>query len=331
MAPWLTFSLSAVAVAVAGARLATAGDKIGEGTGLGGLWVGALLIAAVTSLPELATDVSAVFQRHPGLAVGDLFGSCMANMMILAVADLLTREQRMLSRVAVNQVLVGTLGISLTLVAIIGVLVGGDVTIVGFGWPTLAIAFAYAASMRLIHHNRHGPPFQAPSEVSERVIPRREMQSAVVSFGVATVVILVAAPYLASSTSVVSQDLGISEGFAGMVLLAVATSLPEAAVSYTSVRAGSYALCVGNLLGSNCFNVAALVPLDLVHGSGSLLAAVDPSLAIGGLFACLLTAMAMIEVLNKSEHRIWVFELGPIVMLLTYITGLVLTYRAGTL
>ncbi len=331
MPAWLIFALSAGAVAVAGTKLATAGDTIGEGTGLGGLWVGALLIAAVTSLPELATDLAAVLQHHPGLAVGDLFGSCMANMMILAVADLLTRESRMLSRVAVNQVLVGTLGISLTIIAVIGVMVGGDYSFMGLGWPTAAIAVAYVAGMRLIHHNREGPPFQSPSEVSKARVPKEKMQSAVIVFGVATIAILVAAPYLASSSSALADQLGISQGFAGMLLLALTTSLPEAAVSYGSIRSGAYALCVGNLLGSNCFNMAAMIPLDLAHGGESLLASVEPSLALGGLFACLLTALAMLDVLNKSERHFWVVELGPVVMLFVYVAGLVLTYQAGSL
>jgi cation:H+ antiporter len=140
-------------------------------------------------------------------------------------------------------------------------------------------------------------------------------------------IILIAAPFLASSAAELADQLGLSQGFAGMLLLAITTSLPEAAVSYGSVRAGAYNLAVGNLLGSNCFNMAMLVPLDILEGTGSLLAGVEPGLAVGGLFAVLLTALAMLDVMNKSERRIWILEPGSALMILTYLAGIYATYN----
>jgi len=93
------------------------------------------------------------------------------------------------------------------------------------------------------------------------------------------------------------------------------------------VRAGAYNLAVGNLLGSNCFNMAALVPLDLIHGPGSILSGTDPGLAVGALFATLLMTLAMLDVLNRSERRIWMLEPGPAFMLLTYLVGIYVPYR----
>ena len=133
MATWALFLITAAAVAGAGIRLAHDGDVIAEETGLGGAWVGAILVAAATSLPELITDIHAVLQDHVALAVGDLFGSNMANMLILAVADLTTRDPGMLTRVAINQALVGTLAISVTALAVLGVVAGGGLPLVGVG------------------------------------------------------------------------------------------------------------------------------------------------------------------------------------------------------
>lgn len=73
--------------------------------------------------------------------------------------------------------------------------------------------------------------------------------------------------------------------------------------------------------------MAMLVPLDLVQGAGSLLGGVDQGLATGALFGVLLMALAMLEVVNKSERRVWILEPGPIFMILTYVTGLYATYR----
>ena len=327
MPAWLIFLLSAAAVAGAGMRLAKDGDTIAEGTGLGGMWVGAILVAAATSLPELVTDVNAVLQGNPSLAVGDLVGSSMANMMVLAVADLLGRSPRLLTRVAINQALVGALGICLTILAAIGIMAGSGLGRVPFGWATLVIGFTYVMGMRLLHRNREEPPFASPAEMAAQRPGSKQVRRAVVGFAAAALVILISAPYLAASAADLAGRLGISKGFAGLLLLAITTSLPEAAVTYGSVRAGAYNLAVGNLLGSNCFNMAALVPLDLLQGAGSILAGAERGLAVGALFAVPLMSLALLDVLNKSERRIWALEPGPGFMMLTYLIGIYVTYR----
>ena len=86
------FAIAAALVVWAGIRLARAGDEIAERAHLSRLAVGIVLMATATSLPEIVTDVSAAVVGAPDLAVGDLFGSCMANMAILAVIDLLHRH-----------------------------------------------------------------------------------------------------------------------------------------------------------------------------------------------------------------------------------------------
>ena len=329
MTVWLAFLASGALVAGAGFRLARGGDTIAAGTGLGGLWVGAILVAGVTSLPELTTDASAILQGNPDLAVGDLLGSSMANMMILAVADLLTRDTRLLTRVAVNQALLGSLAIFLTTMAVLGILGGSSDGALGFGWPAAMIGIAYVAGIRLIHRNREAPPFRTPAEVAEARPGRPALRRAVIEFSVAALVIFLAAPFLARSAGDLSAQLGLAQGFVGMLFLAVATSLPEAAVTIAAVRAGWYNLAVGNLLGSNCFNMAAVVPLDAVEGPGSLLGAVDPALAIPGLFAVLLMGLALLDVLNKSERRLWAIEPGPAAMMLVYLVGLYLSFRGA--
>ena len=74
---WLQLLASSSAIAIAGYWLARYGDVIAEKTKLGGTWIGVILVATVTSLPELATGVSAVTVANaPDIAVGDVLGSC---------------------------------------------------------------------------------------------------------------------------------------------------------------------------------------------------------------------------------------------------------------
>jgi cation:H+ antiporter len=326
---WLVFLLSGAVVVLAGIRLSRDGDAIADRTGLGGAWVGAILVAAATSLPELTTDLYAVRQGTSALAAGDLFGSSMANMLILAIADLATRQVRVLTRVAINQALVGSLAIALTATAAAGTLTAQDLTVLGIGWAPLAIVFGYAAGMRVLYLNRPEPPFETPAEATQAAREAPELRRAALGFGLAALVIILVARYLAGSAAELAEQLGISTGFAGIVLLAITTSLPELVVSLESVRRGSYDLAVGNLLGSNCFNMVILVFLDVADGPGSLLAQVGPEAPVGALFAILLMGQVLMEVLHRAERRVWYLEPNALLLAGMYLGGVYLTYQAG--
>jgi cation:H+ antiporter len=325
----LVFVLAAAAIVVAGTRLSRDGDTIALRSGLGRAWVGAILVAAATSLPELTTDLNAVGQGTPDLAVGDLFGSSMVNMLILAVADLATRQARILTRVSVNQALVGALAISLTATAAAGILVGGDLTLLGVGWAPLAVAFGYVSGMYTLHRNRGGPPFSTADEEERAEAAAPSLRGALISFALSALVILVAGRFLAASAADLAVQFGISTGFMGLALLAAATSLPEITVTVVSVRAGAYELAVGNLLGSNAFNMVIFLAIDVADGPGSLLAGMPAGLLVGALFAILMMGQVLLEVLNRAERRVWYLEPGAVLLVATYALGLYFTYQVA--
>jgi cation:H+ antiporter len=329
MPPWLMFLLSAAAVVLAGARLSRDGDTIAERTGLGGAWVGSILVAGATSLPELATGVFAIRAGAVELAVGDIFGSCMGNLMILAVADLSVRQTAILNRVAANQVLVGVLGMILLATAAAGIVAHLGLTVLNWGWSPLAIGVTYVLGMRLLHVNRGAAAFEDSEEhaAHQRRLPT--LKSAIAGFAGAAAAILVAARFLAESASALAEQMGVSGGFVGMVLVALTTSLPEATVSVAAVRSGSYDLAVGNLLGSNCFNAAILFVHDAIDGPLPLLSRVGPGLLVGALFAVILTGQAVLGIVNRSERRVWYLEPDAVFILLTYGAGLYLAFVAG--
>lgn len=327
MSPELVFAVTALVVVVAGARLSRDGELIADRTGLGQAWVGAILVASATSMPEIVVDVAAVRQGDTGLAIGDLFGSSMANMLILAVADLMTRGARVLTQVAIKEGTVGVLAITLTAVAAGGIVAGQDFVLFGAGWAPLTIAAAYVLGVRLIHTNRGAGASESNPVSSGRDAGQGILRPAI-GFGIAAGAILIAGPYLARSAGELAEKWGIASGFFGMVFLAAATSLPEVAVVTAAMRAGAYTLAVGNIFGSNCFNMVVLVVLDFVDGPGALLAQAEPGIIVGAVFAIILTGQALLDLLNRSEHRVWYIEPGPGLMVLTYAAGLYLTYGA---
>jgi len=329
MSPELVFLLSAVAVVGAGIRLSRDGDSIAGLTGLGSAWVGAILVAGATSLPELVTDVFAVRDNNVSLAMGDLFGSSMANMVILAGADLAVIRHRMLTRIAVSHLLVGATAISLTAIIVAGIVTGETASVLGVGWAPIAAFASYGAAMRLLHINRITPVLDATPATTDAEHGSKSLRRAVTGFLIGAGVIVFAARFLADSSADLADKYNLSQGFVGVVLLAMVTSLPELTVTIDSVRRDSFDLAVGNLLGSCCFNMAIPLFLDIADGRESLLSKVEPEVTVSGMFGILLLALTMMEILHKAERRIWLVEPDAILRLAVYAGGLFMVYRAG--
>ncbi len=150
---WVQFLVSAGLVVVAAERLAAYGDVIAVRTRLGGLFVGTLLLAAATSLPELLTTINSIEQNVPDMAAGNIFGSCMFNMFMLAVLDLVVLRGRILRIVMLNHAISGSLAVLLAAMAIFFII--ADIN-VGIGWvgidSLLLIAF-YIGGVWLLNNN----------------------------------------------------------------------------------------------------------------------------------------------------------------------------------
>ncbi len=143
----------AAVVAAAGTILAQSADQIAKATGLGRLLVGSVLLAAATSLPELTVNIAAVRAGQPDLAVGDLFGACLMNLLVLAVLDLGHRSSGgMLSRQSAAHALSSTLAIALTAIAAVGIVTASQLprtTYLGLEATAWALLATYGLGARM--------------------------------------------------------------------------------------------------------------------------------------------------------------------------------------
>ena len=335
---WLAIFFVAAGVLVwAGLTLARAGDEIATRTGLGGLFVGMLLMAAATSLPEIVTDVSAAIADAPDLAVGDLFGSSMANMAILAVIDLIARR-KVWPAVGLGHARVASVAIALTALAVIGIVtpIGGAIGWVGL--DTIGIAAAYVFAVAWVRRTRPHVPTSGP-DLGELPVATgwtrsargpRLFRNANARFGLATALILVSGPVVAVSGKGIADTSGLAQTFVGVAMLAVATSLPELVASVAAVRIGAFDLAVGNLFGSNAINMAMLVVVDVAFVRGPLLsAAKGPGVVVAGVGAILLMSIALAAVVHGEETRIRRLEPDAVVLLLAYVGALVAVAAAS--
>lgn len=265
----LQFLLSALAIVVAGAFIAKYADKIAELTGWGKMFVGGLLLAGATSLPELMVDLKAVELNLPDLAVGDLLGSSLFNLLILAVLDFSFPSAFKRTAFApqnIHHSLAAVLSMLLTAMAGIGIASRIDLSILGASIFCWGVALAYLFGLRLIFvesNNDHS--LQRNSIALRLLLKQRSFIGAIAGYVVAASTILLAAPFLVDSADELATISGLGHTFIGTTLVALATSLPELISTLTAFRIGSPDLALGNIFGSNAFNMVLFLPLDFFY------------------------------------------------------------------
>jgi cation:H+ antiporter len=322
---WIQFLLSAILVVIAATRLAEYGDVIAVRTRMGGMFIGTLLLAGATSLPELLSSVSAVLLGEPNLAAGSMFGSNMFNMFLLAVIDLIYQQQRILRRVAVSHSLTAGLAILLAGLAAFAILSDIQVSILWVGWDTLLIIVIYIGGAWLLQGKGTGSAGELPIDA----VGVPSLRKALLGFGGATLVLVIVAPLLVSATAKIGEMTGLSAGFIGATLLGITTSLPEVVATITAIRARAFDMAVGNLFGSNFFNMFALGLTDFFFTQGRFLDSIDPGFAIIAMLGLILTCLGLLGNLARVERRILSMELDALLILVCYLLGMWFLYSRG--
>lgn len=328
MVPALLFVISGLVILMAATRLTRHADTIADETGLGRVWIGTILLAGATSLPELATDVVAVRIGAPDLAAGDLFGSSMANMLILAILDLLPPRRGVLQRAAVDHALSASLAITLTGLAGIFVLAGSQWGVLGVGPESVLLLAVFVAGTRVVYRHKRAEEPTAPAGPSDVLGPtqRPALRSAIASFSIAAAVVLVASPVFAHSAKEIAEITGMGHAFMGTWLVGLSTSLPEVVSSVAAVRMGAFDLAVGNLFGSNAFNMTIFFAMDLAHPGGSIFGALAKDHALSALCAIVLMALGLGAIVFRSEKRWAGIEPDSMLMIATYLGAILLLY-----
>ena len=327
------FAISAAVIIVAGTFLSRFADEIADRTGLGRLLIGSILLAGATSLPELSVDISAIRSGLPDLAVGDLMGSSLFNLAILAMLDLSSRSRgQMLSRRAARHALSGNVSAALTAVVGVGLLaqpVTGAGEILGISYGIVPVILGYLFGVRLVYLD------QRVSREDAAAVGAVEGENATgswlkpaVGFVIAAAFIVVAGPYLAEAAGEIAEATGLGESFVGATLVAFSTSLPELVTSFAALRMGAHDLAVGNVFGSNVFNMLLLVPLDVVH-AGPLLGAVSVNHSVTCIAAVVGTLVVVLGQLYQVEDRRRVIEPDAWLVLTVIVASLWLVYKLG--
>ena len=324
--PVAIFLGSAVAVIYFGGLLAKYGDALATLTGWGRLFVGSLLVALATSLPELSTNISAVrlATPNPELALGDVFGSNMANMFILAVVALIFGGKRFLQKVAPEQGYLIVLAAIMTGLAVLFATAKVDISVWQIGISSIILLVVYVIGMKIIYTKRTE---DADGEKLED--PGVTLTKAWVMFGIVSVGVIIAAFFLAFSVDRIAEITGIASSTLGILSVAVVTSMPELAASIAAARMGAADLGVGNLYGSCVFNVSILAFADPFFRQGILVNQSEPAHLVAGGIAVILILVGLVLILGRDKlHRLILWG-GLLAMAGLYLAGAVVVATLG--
>jgi cation:H+ antiporter len=306
MATWLQFAACLLVICVAGSRLVRYGDAIANRTGLSRSWIGLVLMATVTSLPELATGVSSVtIASVPDIAVGDVFGSCVFNLLILVILDLLYRKEPVYSRARQGHVL--SAGFGTTLIGFAGLNLmlyqqSAVPPLFHVGWYAPVLVLLYVLAMRSLY--QYEREVVASFIEEEQTHDAMTLHEAVLGYGVSGVAVVAAGTWLPFVGEALAIQMNWQQSFVGTLLVAAATSTPEVVVTIAALRLDAVDMAIGNILGSNLFNIAILAVDDVLYLPGPLFAGVSGAHVASALSAMTMSGLVIIGLVIRPRTRV---------------------------
>jgi cation:H+ antiporter len=305
---WLQFLVCLLLIGFAGVKLSRYGDVIAEKTGMGGTWIGLVLMASVTSLPELITGISSVTLAHvPNIAVGNILGACVMNLFMIVVLDFLHRGESVYTRASHGHILAAGFGVVLLAFVGFNLLLGSKADTVALGHVGLytpVIVLLYLISMRTLFRYEEQ---QRGAYVEERAAryPDVSLRQAAIRYAAAAVVVIGAALWLPFVAEGLAHAMGWHGSFVGTIFVALATTTPEMVVTVFALRLGALDMAIANLFGSNLFNLALLAIDDLLYLPGPLLSHVNPVHAVSAFSAIAMTGAAIVGLFYRTPGRLF--------------------------
>jgi len=318
---WIKFIVCIVVIFIAGRKVARYGDIIAEKTGLGGVWIGLVLIAVLTSLPELFNGISAVtLVGAPGLTIGNLLGANMFNLFNLALLDLAHRNGSILSIVGRTHRLTGIFSLIMVIFVAGFILISNRLHIMDIGWigwytPFIILLYLFFARIIYRYERRHPSLKETQFEYADK-----SLRHTYLYFSISAVFIIGAGIWLAFIGNEISLVYGWGQSFVGSLFLAFTTTLPEITVSFAAMRIGANDLAVANLIGSNLFNLTIISIDDLLYVKGPVLAAVSETHLITAFTVMLMTIVFIIG-LSHRHQRFFRLSWWNITLILLFLLG----------
>jgi len=335
---FLVFALAAGVIGLAGTHMTRLADQLADLTGLGQALFGAVLLGASTSLPGILTSVWTAFRGVPDLSVSNAIGGIAAQTVFLVVADMFCRRANLEHAAASVENLIQA-ALLMTLLAIpLLANSGPDFTVFAIHPASIVLPSAYLFGLLLVKRAKAAPLWVAQktretqdedSEKSEQV-NRNELVSMWWKFGGLALVVAVAGFSVAQTGIIIAERTSISGTLVGLLMTAVATSLPELVTSVAAVRRGALTLAVGGIIGGNSFDVLFLAFADAAYRDGSIYHAMTNQHIFITALTLMMSGIILLGLLRREKSGFANIGFESVLVLLLYLGAIaVLAFADG--
>ncbi|CDQ21573.1 cation:H+ antiporter [Halobacillus karajensis] len=317
MSSWIIFALffiSAFFTFFIAPRLAIFGDAVKEKTRASSAFIGALIGMAI-SLPELTSSVTAIIIDSPDLAVGNLIGSNLFNIMGLAIFDMVYRHYQILTHATVESKLYGWLVIFMTLIILAGLSLTLPTHIFHISYTSIAIILLYFIGSKFINDRTEYKGRKAAKQ-HERYTDYSYTQ-VLWRFILNAVLIMMIGSVLTVTAERISVITGIGASFIGTFLVSVSTSLPDAVSVGTALKLRNFNLGISSLLGSNAFNLMIIAITDFIYLRGNLLQESSPVNMVTGVTS-IMFILLIIYSMKRRKVRAWSYLIPSVLIMASY-------------
>lgn len=344
------FTIACTLIVIAGLNLSRYGDIIGEKTGLEKGFIGFILLAFITSIPELVVSVSAVsLTNSPNLSLGNVFGSNMFNLFIIAILDCFNKGYPFLHNISKTHIVSAVLGIIMMCLGSMGLIFAVldintvfNSAIFSISVFSLILFICYLLSMFIMYRqeHEHDSDNTANEEEEEQYgnISLRKASCIFSLLGLAVVTIGVWMTHLGeliakTPFTLFGSKIELGATFVGTLFLAFATSLPELVVSLGAIKLGQNDMALGNILGSNIFNMSIIFIADVFYRPSSIFH-IGPSVQyhiVTALFAVIMSAVVILAISFRKKRGYLPLKIGweSFVLVFLYITASVIIFNNG--
>lgn len=325
----VVFVVAAAVITVLGVRMSITADRLADVTGWGEAMMGGLFLAGATSLPDFAATLTAAVDGYAELAMSNIMGSMAVNLAFLGIGDMVYRKANLEHAAASSSNLtLAALLITLLSLPLIA-MVTPPVSFLGIHPVTPALLAGYVLGYYAVR-GAYTRPMWTPRHTAQTVedVPERDSDTTRGAAGLWAQFSLLAAGTAVSgwalmqAAKTIALHTPLSETAVGALLTGVATSMPELVTTIAAIRVGALTLAVGNILGTNCFNITVIAVADLAYRDGSIYHAVTSQQVLWGLVTILMTGILLMGFVYRERYGIGRIGLESLIMLLVY-AGLV--------
>lgn len=320
----MLFVAAAIATYFVATRLAMYGDAISEKTKTSSAFMG-IIIGAAISLPELTSSVTAIAIDSPDLAIGNLLGSNLFNLLALAVLDMVYRHEQIMGQTDIGSKLYIYLVIVMTLIVVAGLSLTLQASIFHIGYSSVILVLIYFVGVKWIN-----------SKTEEKVKRKNRRnqkygefsyQRVVTMFVLSAVGIMIVGTILTLTADRIADSTGLGASFVGSFLVGASTSLPDAVSVATALKLRNYSMGVSSLLGSNAFNIMLLSFTDAIYLKTNIFQHASMSNIVTTVSTVVVVLVILYSITRQEKRSTLFYMLPSIAIVVIYFIATFMVYQ----